>query len=125
MGKAIKWYSKSEKQGNLKAQLALAELYYYGKGVDKDFRKSFELAMKSAKSGYANAQEFVAEIYLKGQAVLQDEVQAYAWLSLAVLNGSDAAIVARDRLGEELTRNEIAKGRKFVKKIQKEIEKNK
>lgn len=53
--KAVKWFRAAAAQGYAVAQNELGEMYYLGRGVDKDVRASIRLFEAAAKSGYTTA----------------------------------------------------------------------
>lgn len=59
--KAIDLYEKSAKQGSTRAQFNLGVMYYYGKGINKNFNKSALLIKKSYTNGYERAKNFWEE----------------------------------------------------------------
>jgi TPR repeat protein len=59
---AVNWYTKSSKQGNIKAQAYLAWLYAEGKGVERDYEKSLFWYNKAANQGDINAKSEVFRI---------------------------------------------------------------
>ena len=54
--KAAELYTKAAEQGLSLAQNNLANLYYYGQGVEQDYVKAAELYTKAAEQGFAEAQ---------------------------------------------------------------------
>jgi len=70
-----------------RAQYALGNLYFYGKGVAKDKTEAVKWLQKAADQADANAQGFLAEIYLHGDGAPQDLVEAYKWRLLAWRSG--------------------------------------
>ena len=58
--KAKYWYEKAAKQGDADAQIALALLYYDGKGVAKDIKKAKYWCKKSAEQGNTEAKQLLS-----------------------------------------------------------------
>ena len=54
--KAFEWYEKSANGGNIESYYILANLYYYGKGTEKNSIKAIEWFEKSANRGNIRAQ---------------------------------------------------------------------
>ena len=52
---------KSANQGNLEAQCELADLYFYGIGVEKDAKKAIEIWKDAVQKGCAGACPEVAK----------------------------------------------------------------
>ena len=58
-------------------------MYENGKGVDKDYRKAFELYQQAANSGYFLAQNNLAKMYKEGKGTEIDMDQAIYWYEQA------------------------------------------
>jgi TPR repeat protein len=54
-------------QGDAKSQLALGGMYYYGKGVPKNYVEAARWYLKSAEQGNVNAQYSIASMYTVGK----------------------------------------------------------
>lgn len=54
-----KWYQMAADKNDPDAQYGLAELYYKGKGVEKNRKKAIELYRKSAEQGNNDAKKFI------------------------------------------------------------------
>ena len=52
-------------------------------------------------------------MFTMGEGVPEDDIQAYAWNSLAVAQGLEAAKNIKEMLTEEMTRAEIAEAQKL------------
>ena len=83
--------TKIAEQGNAEAQLNLAEMYYEGKKVKKDFNTSFFWYKKAAEQGIAEAQSRVGIMYLQGKGVELDYSKAKDWLQRAAKQGDAKA----------------------------------
>ena len=106
---AASWYIQSSNQGNPKAMLKLAKLYFGGLGVKQDTYQAFKWALKAeensiagstelrqqimeqinntAAKGVVYAQYMMAIIYLEGQGIEKDINQAELWLRKAASQG--------------------------------------
>ena len=71
----------------------IGNAYYYGKGVEKDSKKSFEYIQKSANKNYPNGLIILGAIYEKGTDVEQDEIQALMYYKQAANLGSTLAMI--------------------------------
>jgi TPR repeat protein len=65
-------YRIRAEQGNAKSQFALGAMYYYGKGVPKDYVEAARWYLKSAEQGDVNAQYSIASMYYDGKGLPQD-----------------------------------------------------
>lgn len=71
---------KNAQSGDSEAQYRLGECYYYGNGIEQDYKKAVEWYEKSAEQGYAKAQNNLGFCYGKGYGVeknLEKEVEWY------------------------------------------------
>lgn len=71
--KALFWYEKAHKNGNVAATNNLANLYYNGQGVTKDLKKAFELYTEASEKNDALALYNLGMMYYLGEYVKQDE----------------------------------------------------
>ena len=60
--KAVVFYKKSADDGNVSAQYALANCYYYGQGVDRNVNTAVEMWLKCAEKGHSDAQNRVGPL---------------------------------------------------------------
>jgi hypothetical protein len=70
-------------QGDARAQIALAGMYYDGRGVDQNFQEAFRLYRKAAAQGEAGAQYALGGMYYLGQCVQKDLTEAANWFKKA------------------------------------------
>ena len=59
-----------------------AKCFYYGTGVEKDYKKAIKYFKKSAEAGYIPACERVATMYLEGQGTLVSKRNAVKYAKL-------------------------------------------
>lgn len=85
---AAKWYIKSSKQGNARAQWELAYLYFHGWGVPKNSAEGEKWLRKSADLGYANSQYDLGNHYYSGSdGVPVNKTEGVKWYRLAAEQG--------------------------------------
>jgi len=120
---AIRWYRKAAEQNDPEAQSNLGMMYLHGRGVEQDTGRAFELFLQAANQGYAVAQNNLALMYANGQAAARDYTSAYAWLDLAAEQLASCAVL-RDRIGREMTPDEISRARDFSARKRVELELN-
>ena len=58
-------------------------MYFFGKGVPKDLRKSVEFFRQAAGMGSASGQSWLGYFYQTGQGVEMDYGEAVRWTKLA------------------------------------------
>lgn len=66
---------------------------------------------KSAQRGYPLAQTSLGVLYLNGDGVPLDQVEAYAWFTLAADQGEPDALEAEAALSVELSDEELARAK--------------
>ena len=69
--------------GSAYAHRRLGDQYYYGRGVDRDFRKSFEWYAKAAKLNDNDAMGSLGYLYEHGEGVPKDNAKAREWYAKA------------------------------------------
>jgi len=95
--------------------------------VAEDDREAVNWYRKAADLGYAKAMSNLGVKYALGEGVVQDDIEAYAWLSTAAAFGDKKASELRDLLARRLTPEARltaqARAREHVARIQKAIKK--
>ena len=72
-------------------QYEQGDMYYYGKGVKKDYEKAFEYYEKATEQGHPGAEFRLGFMYEKGEGVPKDYGKAVEYYEAAATNGhSDA-----------------------------------
>ena len=66
---ALKWFKKSANNGHSRAQNALGNMYYYGRGTKENLTKAKDWFEKSAKQGDYLGQTNLGYIYRHGEGV--------------------------------------------------------
>ena len=78
-------YMQSAEDGLPDAQWNMGRAYENGRwGVTKHDQVSAQWYRLAAEQGHAEAQERLGYAYAAGRGVVEDEVRAYMWMSLAV-----------------------------------------
>lgn len=110
--KAILWYQKSAKQGNVEAQYNLANFYYLGTSGQKSLTKAMQWYQKAAKQGHIRAQYSLGLRYLLGKGVDKDYHKAAKWLLTSARQGNAFAqysIALRYALGQGVEKSQKEK----------------
>jgi len=108
---AAEWYRKAADQGNIVAQIHLADLYRDGRGVARDMAQAVVWYRKAADLGDSGAQGTLGLLYSVGMGVERDDVEAYYWLCLAAaVKGPNQAkyLTNRQSVGEHITTDQQA-----------------
>jgi uncharacterized protein len=77
--KAFKWYMRSAKQNNPKAQCQVARMYKYGYGIKINYHEAFRWYTKAAEQNYNAAYYGIGYFYERGYAVKKDYAEALKW----------------------------------------------
>ena len=80
-------------QGHILAARAIGDIYYWGKGVAKDYERAMAAYKVAAEAGHAMSQHLVGWMYYEGQGVAVDYQQARAWLEKAAAQDDPEAVV--------------------------------
>ena len=72
-------YRIRAEKGDAKSQWALGAMYYYGKGVPKDYVEAAHWYLKAAEQGDVNGQASIASMYFDGKGVPQDRSECARW----------------------------------------------
>lgn len=81
----------SIENGNMKACIALARLYYHGVNVKQDYKESAALYYIAAVRGNREAQFELGNLYIMGLGVEKDMNTAMVWWKEAALHGNESA----------------------------------
>ena len=135
---AVHWLKKAAEQNDVTAQFVLGVLLTGSKRVTwlhavehpwrgvleddipPDYIKAAQLLRLAAEQGHANAQFELGGLYLLGLGVIQDDVQALAWFSLASIQGNKAHY-HRDELQERMTSEEVAEAKDLARRLAAKI----
>lgn len=86
---AFYWIREMAEEGNIKAQSALATLYFYGVGNPQNYDEAFAWFSKAAEQGHAKAQYGLGFMYLN---IKNEPSAAFDWFLKAAKQGNlDAA----------------------------------
>lgn len=89
---AVEWYSRAAEQGDTDAMCSLADIFIEGKpGVEQNIKTAISLYEKAANLGHPKAQYLLGTLLAEGKLVQQNDEAAFQWLTLAIMNDSEAA----------------------------------
>jgi tetratricopeptide (TPR) repeat protein len=88
---SIKWYRKAAELGHVLAINKLADIYFQGINVEKNYLESIEWYKKSAALGDAFAMNKLGDHYCKGIKVEKDFMKAMKWYKMSEAKGNDEA----------------------------------
>ena len=93
--------------------------------MPQDYREAVKWYRRAANQGYARAQILLAAMYVVGKGVLEDYVEAYAWMILAATQGHEDAVKGKDELRSKMTAEQIAEAQKLAAELFDRIESSK
>jgi hypothetical protein len=88
----VKALEEKAKHGHADAQYRLANLYYYGKAVNKDYKSALYWLKQASTSDYAPAQYLIGKMFREGLGVSQDIPTATRYFTFAANQGYSPAI---------------------------------
>jgi len=89
--KAIYWFSNSSKdEGNAKADMMLAAMYYQGQGFEKNTGKALSFYSRAGNRGLLDAQLILTGMYFFNAEFMNQEYANY-WIYKAIGNSSEVA----------------------------------
>ena len=95
-------------RGLINAQLKLGMIYYFGEGVNKNYKEGIKWLYNAAIQNDSNSQLLLGLIYIMGEGVVEDYIEAYKWLLLAGMNGEDVT------KWKSLLQNNMTSGQIFI-----------
>jgi TPR repeat protein len=94
LSQAVQKLAALADRGNPTAQYKLAQMYYFGRGVDKDLARAAFLFEAAAGQNIMNAEQNIAVMYLRGEGVQRDLQKAIYWFHQAASQGDAFAQVS-------------------------------
>ena len=89
--KAMEYFMKASKAGNIKGFRRIGDMYRLGMGVDKDYEKAMEYYLKAGEKGDSESLMIIGNFYLEGigREINYDKAIEY-YLESGVLGNSEA-----------------------------------
>lgn len=109
---ALHWLKRAAEQDEVAAQLQLAELYFSTPGAEQPEARQW--LNRAAMLGSAAAQYRLGVSYLEGNGGPADPLEAYVWLSLALLNGEQRARDGVEQLASQLSPSQLDSARQKI-----------
>jgi len=85
--KALSLFQEAASNGDVKAALAVADMYEGGLGVPVDYVQSAAWCRRAAQGGYAPAQSIMGTLYREGRGVPQNYEKAVYWYRMGAEQG--------------------------------------
>ena len=102
------------KQGNLAAQIELANSYRKGIHVTQDYKTAVKWYTLAAEQGNALAQYNLGRLHYFGTGVPESLVYAYIWAKQSSSNGIEMGAELTELLTELMTENQIKEAKKLA-----------
>ena len=96
-------------------------MYYEGKGVSQNYTEALKWFGKAARQNSPKSQHNIGVIYASGLGVPQDNIKAYAWMSLAHSNGYKKSKDTILILNKAMTASEMQQAEVEAAKLRKKI----
>ncbi len=84
---ALREFTKAAEEGLDVAQFNLANLYYFGRGVDQDLEQAFRWTEAAAQQGHLGAQANLGSLLLDGSGTAKDIEKGMQWIGAAGRGG--------------------------------------
>ena len=109
------WLWKSTAKGNPDAPVLLADMYMKGDGVPRSCEQAVVLLKTAAEKENARARNRLASMYATGNCVQRNRVEAYRWLSSALVANphSEWAQQNKDLIWQQMTPDERVMAEKY------------
>ena len=108
-------------RGEARAQYDLGLMYDKGQGVPQSDFEAMQWYERAAEQGEPRAQYNLGLMHFNGQGVAPDLVKAYYWISLSASHGDRLALDARDYIGEKMSVEQIAEGKRLVQEYEEKV----
>lgn len=104
---ALPWIETAADAGQVEAAYLLGAAYLGGRGTLQNYRAALDHFLIAAQRGHLEAQYQLGLLYREGLAAPRDKEAAYLWLNIAAARGHEDARQDRDRLGLNMTTEQI------------------
>lgn len=113
---AVAWFTRAAAQGYVASQVNLGLMFEGGFGVLQDIGRAGQLYQGAAASGNMVAMYLMANLLDQGKGLPRDQVGAYVLYAQSA-NSYEPAIKERDRIGEQLSEDEMKRAQEALAKI--------
>ena len=126
--KALEWFAKAAKAGDLTGQVALGTMYYQGDGVPRNMESAAKWFNKAAERGDALSQHNLGHMLHKGEGLKRESAEGISWYTRSADQGFPEAQFELGIIysqGEGVTANETEALKWFLKAAKQGHEKAK
>ena len=113
---ALEEFTPLAKEGNVKSQFLLGEMYASGWGVGKNFVEAVKWYRLAAEAGDPEAQSSLGVMYEKGRGVPQDFVFAHMWYNISAAQGDALGEENRDAIVKKMSSGQINESQRMAKR---------
>lgn len=99
----------------------MAEQYHLGvaylngsEGVTRDYKEAAKWFSKAANQEHVEAQYHLGLLYSKGKGTIQNYMLAHMWFNLAASNGSERAVIEKDKVSFRMTKAQVEQAQKLA-----------
>lgn len=110
---SVKWFRAAAEQGHPSSQHFLADAYFKGKGVVRNYEEAAKWYQKASIQGEGMSMYGLAILYAKGLGLPKDLVKAYAWNNVSATQSWGMAKQYREELEKIMNAKQIAEGQKL------------
>lgn len=125
---ALVWYKLAVKYGDARAPTVIGKLYLGHGEIARDLKKASFWFRRGVNVFDADACYHLGEMYAAGQHVPKDPIESYMWFDLSAslsildqLYEPTKAVIARDKIREELMPGQVADGERRALKLLSEL----
>lgn len=122
---SFEWKKNLQEQaanGEPSAQYRLGELYWHGKGLEKDNEQAAAWYRRAAEQGDGQAQRMLAHFYSRGYGVPKDLAEAYKWRFLRNRADGLSEEESKKIAAQDMTPDDIAEGERRVAEFLQQAE---
>ena len=75
-----------------------AKKYYWGRGVEKDYTRAYNLFLQAAQTGHPESSRYLGLMFLSGKGVIKNVKSSIEWFEKAAAGGDDMGRRSLERL---------------------------
>lgn len=95
---ALREFTIAAEEGLDVAQFNLANLYYFGRGVDQDLEQAFKWTEAAAQQGHIAAQANLGSLFLDGSGTQRDVDKGMEWIGAAGRGGHAPSTISMAKM---------------------------
>jgi hypothetical protein len=112
----VRCLREEAERGDMLSQHSLGLAYLVGDATPQDYEEAAKWFRRAANQGHPTSQFHLSAMYKSGRGgVPKDIVLSLMWLTLSAAQGNEYAMLARDRVEQEMTPAQIAEAQKLAR----------